>query len=139
MRDIESLFEKKETYRDFDIRFMKNPVNNDVVTLNTVDSIKQSIRLLVQTSFHDHPMYPRVGTRIRASLFELFNTGVTEGVKQEIINVISTYEPRVVLKSIVVDTSPRILDANELRVHIEYIIYGGVQRIAQTITLQRVR
>lgn len=139
MRDLESLFEKKETYRDFDIRFIKNPVNNDVVTLSTVDSIKQSIRLLVQTSFHDHPMYPRIGTRIRASLFELFHTGVTDGIKQEIINVIGTFEPRVVLKSVTVDTSPYILDANELRVHIEYIIYGGVQRVAQVITLQRVR
>lgn len=136
MRDLEGLFEKQEAYRDIDIRFRRNPVTNDVVSLNSIESIKQSVRLLVLTNFYERPMQPKIGTRIRSSLFELFDLNLVDMIQKEIRGILDRFEPRVQVKEVEVTEKP---NDHTLDVRIVYLIYGRVQRVEQVINLQRVR
>jgi phage baseplate assembly protein W len=139
MRDAEGLFEKKEAYRDFDVRFMRNPVNGDVVTLTTEESIKQSVKLLILTALYERPYQPRIGTRLASALFELYNPDLVELVRKEVRECLELYEPRVVVQNVDVGSVAENLDSNSIRVHVSYLIVGKVRRVEQEIILRRIR
>ena len=40
-----------KVYKDLDLNFTRNPVTNDITKIEDVDSIKRSVRNLVQTNF----------------------------------------------------------------------------------------
>lgn len=139
MRNKEGLFVRQEAYRDFDVAFRINPINSDIISLNTVDSIKQSVKLLVLTSFYERPYKPRIGTRLAGSLFELYDLDMISSIKNEIKEVIKTYESRVVVQDVIVQSPEESLDSNSINVRVEYLIVGKVGIIQQQILLKRIR
>ena len=49
---------------------MKHPVTGDIAFLSDVESVKRSIRNLVNTNFYEKPFHPEIGSNIRSILFE---------------------------------------------------------------------
>ena len=127
-------FKRSRSFTDLLISMKRNPFTYDVYTVKNDNSIKQSVKNLVLTTPGEKPFQPLVGSRVSQMLFEPLDAFTADTIKDEIINTINQYEPRVQLTS--VDVTP-IYEGNKLNVTIEYRI-GGLP-IVETISfvLQR--
>ena len=57
-------------YKDLDLDFGRNIVTNDVNKLTDVESVKRSVRNLINTNHFERPFHPEIGGNVRALLFE---------------------------------------------------------------------
>jgi len=114
-------FKRSRSFTDLLISMKRNPFTYDVYTVKNDNSIKQSVKNLVLTTPGEKPFQPLVGSRVSQMLFEPLDAFTADTIKDEIINTINQYEPRVQLTS--VDVTP-IYEGNKLNVTIEYRIVG---------------
>ena len=123
-------------FKDIDLDFERNPVTNDVNTVDNIVAIKRAVKNLVQTNFYERPFQPELGCGIRELLFENFTPMTKVFLERKIEEVIVNYEPRVELQNVAVDDDQ---DKNRLVVDIYFYVVGvpGPQ-VVQTF-LQRVR
>ena len=123
-------------FKDIDLDFERNPVTNDVNTVDNIVAIKRAVKNLVQTNFYERPFQPELGCGIRELLFENFTPMTKVFLERKIEEVIVNYEPRVQLQNVGVDDDQ---DNNRLVVDIYFYVVGvpGPQ-VVQTF-LQRVR
>lgn len=123
------------TFKDISLNFSMNPVTKDVVVLKNEEAIKQSVKNLVLTKLGERLFSPNIGTSTVGYLFELNSTFSADTLIEEIENVLSIYEPRIILSNITVNIED---DANEFNVIIEYLIVG-LPPITQTVDFILVR
>ena len=123
-------------FKDIDLDFERNPVTNDVNTVDNIVAIKRAVKNLVQTNFYERPFQPELGCGIRELLFENFTPMTKVFLERKIEEVIVNYEPRVELQNVAVDDDQ---DKNRLVVDIYFYVVGvpGPQ-VVETF-LQRVR
>lgn len=114
-------FKRSRSFTDLLISMKRNPFTYDAYTVKDDNAIKQSIRNLVLTTPGEKPFQPLIGSRVSQMLFEPLDPFTADTIKDEIINTINQYEPRVQLTS--VDVTP-IYEGNKLNVTIEYRIVG---------------
>ena len=126
---------KYKRYIDLDMNFTRHPISNDVARKYDTAAVIKSVRQLVLTNFYDRPFHPEIGTNIRAMLFEndsLFTRGV---IRDAIINVVSTYEPRVTNIEVIVEPS----DELTYQVTIFLQVAGSIEPVSFELTLERAR
>ena len=58
------------TFKDLDLDFGLNSVTKDVNKLTDAESIKRSVRNLINTNNYERPFHPEIGSGIRGLLFE---------------------------------------------------------------------
>ena len=123
-------------FKDIDLDFERNPVTNDVNTVENIIAIKRAVKNLIQTNFYERPFQPELGCGIRELLFENFTPMTKVFLERKIEEVLINYEPRVDLQNVQVDDDQ---DGNRLVVDIYFYVVGvpGPQQV-QTF-LQRVR
>ena len=115
-------------FRDFSIGFKAHPNTEDFSVVKNENSIKQSIRNLVSTGMYERPFQPGVGSRLREMLFEPYDVFLAEDLKEEITNVVTRFEPRVILNEV------RVLpgeNENSLNIEVDYTIVG--ETLVQTV------
>ena len=88
------------TWSDLDLDFVAHPVTGDIVVKKNVESIKRSVRNLIQTNEHERPFHPEIGSNITGILFELVSPTTAVVLQSSIRQVITNYEPRVELVDI---------------------------------------
>lgn len=108
-------------FKDISLSMKRHPVTNDILPLKNEDAIKRAVQNLVRIQVGEVFFNNLIGTRINGALFELATSDFTAPIKTEIETVITNFEPRVVLKSVEVDTDP---DNNALDITISYDIVG---------------
>ena len=59
-----------QLFKDLDLDFGRNVVTNDVNRLEDVDSVKRSLRNLINTNYYERPFQPTLGCGVRNLLFE---------------------------------------------------------------------
>ena len=104
-----------------------------------VNSINQSLKLLLFTQYYERPFRPDVGSNINRSLFEIMSPEdpiASEELKNSILEVIQNYEPRIYVKDVILKT---IAQANSLMITIIYFINALKETREVTITLKRLR
>ena len=123
-------------FKDIDLDFERNPVTNDVNTVDNVVAIKRAVKNLIQTNFYERPFHPEMGCGVRELLFENFTPITGVFIKRKIAEVITNFEPRVTLNSVHLDDDP---DNNRLVVDIYFYVTGipGPQQVSTF--LQRLR
>ena len=114
-------FTRSRTFKDIDIAMGRNPFTDDLGVVKNDNSIKQAIKNIVLTAPGEKPFQPLVGSRVYQLLFEPLDPFTADTIRDEIINTINQYEPRVELTQI--DVTP-IYEGNKLNVTIEYRIVG---------------
>ena len=114
-------FKKSRSFKDLSINLLLNPFTKDVSAVQNDNAIKQSIKNLVLTAPGEKPFQPNIGSRVRQLLFEPLDAFTADTVRDEIINTINQYEPRVQLVN--VQASP-VFAGNKLNVYVEYRIVG---------------
>lgn len=91
-----------EIYSDFDIEFRKNAFTGDVIKKKNTDDIRQSLFLLLMTRYYDRKWHPEIGSYVPTLLFNQDDGYIEEIIKEQILQVIELYEPRIEVNSIVI-------------------------------------
>ena len=124
-------------FKDISGSFQINPLNEDLIALKNETAIARSLRNLVLTERGERPFSPNLGCGVNALLFENMDSVTTSVVRDEIIQVIDNYEPRVSLIDVKVDADT---DGNELFITIQYQVIGAEIRPQElTFALQPTR
>jgi len=123
-------------FKDLDLNFTRNPVTNDITKIEDVDAVKRSVRNLVQTNFYERPFHPELGCGVRDLLFENYTPITGIFLKRKIEEVITNFEPRVMLNQITLDDDP---DRNRLRVSIYFYVQGVEDPVVVETFLERLR
>ena len=114
-------FKKSRRFVDLAISFAKNPFTDDASVVKNDNSIKQSVKNLILTTPGEKPFQPLIGSRVNDLLFEPLDPFTADSLKEEIINTINQYEPRVQLTNVIVTP---VYEGNKLNVTIEYKVFG---------------
>ena len=112
---------RSRRFDDLLISMKKNAFTDDVSVVKNDNAIKQSIKNLVLTNPGEKHFQPSVGSRVFNLLFEPLDAFTADAVKDEVINTINQYEPRVELTDVAVVP---IDEGNKLSITIEYRIVG---------------
>ena len=110
-----------QSFKDINMSFETNPLNEDLIALKNSSAIARSIRNIVFTQPGEKFFNPEFGSRVSESLFEIVDEVSTIAIRDEIRSSIINYEPRVNLLDVLVNPNP---DENEMNVTIKYEIVG---------------
>lgn len=108
-------------FKDISLSFVRNPVTNDIISINDADAIKKSVINLVRTRIGERFFNSLIGSRIEDSMFELQTPEVAYSLELDIKTLLKNFERRISLVSVLV-TYPE--DSNEFNVRISYNIIG---------------
>lgn len=112
-------------FKDVSLAFSPNPVTNDLIVLNNERAIARSIRNLIFTQTGEKFFNPDLGTHTLNPNFPLFeiidNINATE-FRENLLNLIQNYEPRVSVINVLVEPD---WDNNGYNVTISYRIIGA--------------
>ena len=122
LKDIKGKdFKRSRNFADLNIGLSLNPFTKDIYKVTNENSIKQAVKNLVLTVPGEKPFQPLVGSRVNELLFEPLDAFTADAIKEEVINTIKQYEPRVNLTK--VEVTP-IYANNKINIDIEYQIVG---------------
>ena len=112
---------KSKAFRDFSLKFEKNAVTNDLLSLKNEDAIKASVKNIVLYNFFEKPFDPMFGGNVVGLLFENASPTHAADLESRIADAINIHEPRVAhLETRALWTE----DRNQLDVSIRYVILG---------------
>lgn len=137
------------TYSDIGFGFMPSKiltqqgVSGDILRVYDDNSIKQSLRNIVQTSKHERPFRPNFGVGTRKYLFENFDEFELYDFEISVRNQIEAYEPRVKLESVDAEVINDYLGgaAMQVTINFSYTPIDGGNAVSSEIriTTERVR
>jgi phage baseplate assembly protein W len=108
-------------FTDISLSFVRNPVTNDILTINNADAIKKSVINLVRTRIGERFFNPLLGSSLEDSMFQLQTPEMSYSLELNIKTLLENYEPRISIFSVLV-TYPE--DSNDLNVRISFDIIG---------------
>ena len=91
-------------------------------TKTTVESVKNNIRLLLQTELGERTMQPFLGMNLRQFIFEQITEDVKVQIENNIVDVFETWLPFVELKDIQISSDSVTEDRNKISVNIVFSI-----------------
>jgi phage baseplate assembly protein W len=124
-------------YRDVSLNFSKHPITGDITKLSDAESVKASVRNLINTNFGERPFHPEIGSDIRATLFEPVSPIVASLLARHVEDVINNFEPRAELSNVICIGD---IDQNRYEVSIEFYMRNSSEDL-QTLDvfLERLR
>jgi phage baseplate assembly protein W len=136
--DRYSLEQKKtEIYSDFLNSFEQNPLTGALARVTNEESVKQALRNIVQTNVGERFYDSNKGSKIRQSLFELYDPATVEIIRIQLGEAIAAYEPRAIIQDIRLQED---LERNGYYVTLIFsIINIPDQTFSLDLSIQRVR
>lgn len=126
----------QKIYSDIDFTFTKRPAGGDVALSYDQQAVNRSIRNLLLTNHFERPFNSDIGSNINALLFEPLSSMTASQLQNDIRQVISRYEPRVDLKTVVVTPNP---EQNAYSVSITFFLLNATQSTTLSLILERNR
>lgn len=123
-------------YKDLNLGFQAHPLTGDIGKLESIAAVKRSIKNLIFTDYFEVPFRPGKGSGITQMLFEPMSNITKYKIKSSIERVISTFEPRAKLLSVIVDAQP---DYNRYEASITFEVENIIEPITLDLFLERVR
>ena len=123
-------------YSDLDLDFTRNPVTSDIVKLNDVDSVKRSVKNLIQTNHYERPFHPEIGSDVRALLFENMTPLTALNLERKVIEVLTNFEPRAKIVNVIAQPQE---DANRYHIQISFYVVGISTPVVVETYLTRLR
>lgn len=138
--DKYSSMNDKTIYSDFDVTFRRHAVTGDVVKKTNAEDIRQSLFLLLKTNFYERKWHPEIGSYLNRLLFNQDDDYIKDIMKDQIKNLIDSYEPRIVVSDIRVGYASIEDEARgRITIKIYYTIKIINYRDEYTYTITRVR
>ena len=110
-----------QTFKDFNLNFKPHPVTEDLQVVKDSADIKQSIKSLLLTRRGERLFNSDLGTSLSDLLFEPLDFGTAALIRDEIFEVLGTYESRIDSIELNVDINA---DDNGYDIQLEYVIRG---------------
>jgi hypothetical protein len=118
-------------FKDISASFQINPLTNDLIVIKNTNAIARSIRNLIFTQKGERPFEPNLGSGVYGILFENVDKQSASVIRDEIIQVLENYEPRVDIIEVLVKPN---YDSAAMDVTLQYEIVG-INVPAQELTL----
>ena len=126
----------RKSYSDLDLNFIENANSKDINPLTDIYAVKQSVKNLVLTNFFEKPFHPEIGGNVTSKLFEPADRFTAIAIRDEILEVLKNYEPRVSGVNVqVFDNS----EENEYIVNIAFTVIFLQIETEISFNLQRLR
>lgn len=109
-------------FKDISMTFQRNPLNDDLVGLKNATAIARSVKNIVFTQPGELFFDEDFGSRVYKFLFENIDPVTASNIREEIIQSILNYEPRVKLTTVRVTPN---YDNNSMDALIVYDIIGA--------------
>lgn len=136
--DKYSLEQKKtEIYSDFLNSFEQNPLTGILARVTNEESVKQALKNLILTNIGERFYDSNKGSKIKQSLFDLYDPGTIEIIQIQLSEAIAAYEPRAIIQNIRLQED---IDNNGYYVTLIFsIINIPDQTFTLDVSMQRVR
>ncbi len=125
-----------KVFSDIRADMASHPVSDDLLLHNNEASIETSIKNLLLTDRYERLMQPRIGSDLKAMLFENFSAQTERRLADAIRETIENYEPRCNLMDVMIEGDP---DRNQYLAVIEYAVRSSESPQSFSIILDRVR
>ena len=122
--------------RSVNLDFQQNTATKDIQKMLDVESVKRSVRNLINLNHYEKPFHPEIGSNLRAMLFELITPQMSHAISKEIDLLIRNYEPRA--KLVQISTMPQF-DRNAYAASISFYVQNSPDRIVVQSFLERLR
>ena len=109
------------SFKDISLSFDPHPVTKDLPVITDARAIIRAIRNLVETIVTERFFNSTLGSNVRKSLFDFVDYATASVIQQQIVEVISNYEPRVT--DLIVQVNPKP-DSNEFEITLTFRIIG---------------
>lgn len=126
----------KKIYSDIDLTFARQPISGDISLVYDDRAVINSVRNLLLTNFYDRPWQPRLGSNLTKLLFEPVEPLMETTIAAEIRSVITNFESRVTIDSIVVKSNTQ---ENGYDVRLIVFIMNNTQATEVNLFLERNR
>ncbi len=123
-------------YSDFNTAFAPHPVSGDLARVTDIEAIKRSVRSLILTDKYERLLDPKIGSNVRAMLFEPMDGTTAAALQSYITEAIRNYEPRANLMQVQVIPD---LDKQTYTVNIVFGVTFSEQTTNLTFFLERIR
>ena len=122
-------------YKDIDLDFGRNTVTNDVNKLTDVESVKRSVRNLINTNHYERPFHPEIGSDVRAMLFEPMTPLTALNLQRKVAEVLNNLNQELITTVI---ATPDI-DRNSYNLRIMFYVIGVAGDVVVETMLERLR
>ena len=119
-------------YKDLDLDFQKNTATKDIQKLTDIESVKRSVRNLINLNHYEKPFRPEVGSNLRAMLFENITPQINHAISKQIDLLIRNYEPR--CRLVQLNVQPDV-DRNGYRASISFYVVNSPERVEVELSL----
>ena len=123
-------------YKDLNLDFTQNTATKDIQKMLDVESVKRSVRNLINLNHYEKPFHPEIGSNLRALLFENITPQMSHAISKEIGLLIENFEPRA--KLVQISTMPQF-DRNAYAASISFYVQNSPDRIIVESFLERLR
>ena len=123
-------------YKDLNLDFQQNTATKDIQKMLDVESVKRSVRNLINLNHYEKPFHPEIGSNLRAMLFELMTPQMNHVITKQIENLINNYEPR--CRLVQVHTQPEF-ERNGYNVQISFYVQNYPDPVVVESFLERLR
>tara|TARA_R110000868_G_scaffold83684_1_gene236139 strand:- start:140 stop:532 length:393 start_codon:yes stop_codon:yes gene_type:complete len=123
-------------FSDLDLNFTAHPVTKDIVLRYDENAIKTALKNLIFTQNYERPFHSEIGSPIKAMLFELATPVLIATLDRILTDLITNFEPRVVLLNVESNISP---DENSVYITITFSIMNTTRPLTLDVVLERTR
>ena len=123
-------------YKDLNLDFQQNTATKDIQKMLDVESVKRSVRNLINLNYYEKPFHPEIGSNLRGLLFENITPQISHYIGKQIEFLIKNYEPR--CRLVEVDNRPN-LDRNGYSVSISFYVVNSPNPVQVETFLERLR
>ena len=123
-------------FKDLNLDFQQNSATKDIQKITDAESVKRSVRNLINTNHYEKPFHPEIGSNLRAMLFELMTPQMNHVITKQIENLINNYEPR--CRLVQVHTQPEF-ERNGYSVQISFMVNNHQEPVIVESFLERLR
>ena len=123
-------------FKDLNLDFQQNTATKDIEKLTDVESVKRSVRNLINLNHYEKPFHPEIGSNLRAMLFELLTPQMTHVISKQITMLIQNYEPRCRLTQV---NTMANQDRNGYSVSISFYVVNSPEPVEVETFLERLR
>jgi phage baseplate assembly protein W len=123
-------------FSDINMNFEIDPLTEDIELVTGVESVRQSLKNLLQLKRYEKPFHPEIESGIMDLLFEPANPLIALQLKRKITELVQAYEKRVRgLKVNIID----LMNENAYKIDIEFQVENRVETYKATVIVERIR
>jgi phage baseplate assembly protein W len=125
-----------KVYKDLNLDFQQNSATKDIQKITDVESVKRSVRNLINLNYYEKPFHPEIGSNLKGLLFENITAQISHYMSKQIELLIKNYEPRCRMVEVV---NRPDMDRNGYSVSVSFYVVNTPDPIQVETFLERLR